>query len=880
MPPVIHSVRDSSAVGRFPSVTLPFVEDVEVEKEEPAENGVKKESACRRWLRKACPCCYKRPGDDDDAAETVVTGVDDPDKEEEGNGEKPTTEEGNLNELLLNVRLIDLMKSKTGANLVEHHTNLYQSDKFVIRRGQTFQMWITLSRPFDPHTDKLHLELKTGPHPAVSNKTHIIVPLVEDLEDGRWEAAVVERDDKRLKLSVNSPPTAIIGRYQLTVETSCANGKATSRHDPANDIYMLFNPWCEDDSVFLDSEKERQEFVLNDVGRIYYGTQLQIGERTWDYGQFNDGILAACLFMLDRSQTQNSGWGDPINVARIISAMVNAPDDFGVLEGNWSGDYSRGTSPTVWSGSVEILKKYYESRGTPVKFGQCWVFAGVFTTVLRCLGIPARTVTNFSSAHDTDVSLTTDIYLDEEMEPIEHLNADSIWNFHVWTDCWMSRPDLPPGYGGWQTVDATPQETSQGIFRCGPASLSAIRNGEVYLKHDCAFVFAEVNSDKIYWQKNKDGTFSQIYSEKNTVGLSISTKAVGSDERQDITHLYKHPEGKTKKTMTQPHERTQAASKAVRAYDQFILNLLKMFECFTLFNRLRGGTYCRGNRLQLRLQSSRLLVSDSGRRLFRSDHGGRRSQDGGGCRADHQAEERQLGAAHRHVAQPVSRHVLHRGPQGHCEKRQSRRADSAQRGERFDLGVEVRHIQEPADRSGCPDAHTYRQGYGNTASPGEAVQLPTQDPRPRYKAGWEGCGGAEDESGGFFHKPSTPGAESSGISPGRNRPPTWEKDSPWRYRRTCLRLLRGALRPHPSRTEEITGLSGLQAAHPGPRRERHRRRRQKQRGSVRDLSSSDSQSPAVLRADFYREPANSFLPFYLCTKPVFRSCDVFRRRPD
>ena len=38
---------------------------------------------------------------------------------------------------------------------------------------------------------------------------------------------------------------------------------------------------------------------------------------------------------------------------------------------------------------------------------------------------------------------------------------DSIWNFHVWNDVWMARKDLPEGFGGWQAIDATPQEASE-----------------------------------------------------------------------------------------------------------------------------------------------------------------------------------------------------------------------------------------------------------------------------------------------------------------------------------------------------------------------------------------------------------------------------------
>lgn len=73
--------------------------------------------------------------------------------------------------------------------------------------------------------------------------------------------------------------------------------------------------------------------------------------------------------------------------------QINSPNDNGVVVGNWSGDYSAGTSPTVWSGSVEILEEYHKNRGTPVKYGQCWVFAGIVTTgqpffpLISCVGV-------------------------------------------------------------------------------------------------------------------------------------------------------------------------------------------------------------------------------------------------------------------------------------------------------------------------------------------------------------------------------------------------------------------------------------------------------------------------------------------------------------
>ena len=91
---------------------------------------------------------------------------------------------------------------------------------------------------------------------------------------------------------------------------------------------------------------------------------------------------------------------DPVWLGRILSAAANSSDENGILMGNWSGNYEGGVSPVTWNGSVKIIQQFIET-GQPVKYGQCWVFSGLLTTLMRSIGVPCRSVTNFASAHDT-----------------------------------------------------------------------------------------------------------------------------------------------------------------------------------------------------------------------------------------------------------------------------------------------------------------------------------------------------------------------------------------------------------------------------------------------------------------------------------------------
>ena len=337
------------------------------------------------------------------------------------------------------------------------------------------------------------------------------------------------------------------GSYRVVSPSNCAVGRwnfqvATQGQKLDHEVIILFNPFCEQDQVYLENDKEREEYILSDSGLVFGASSWRLKAEGWGwvFGQFESKVIDCCIHLLEKSSLTATSKSSPVFVSRAMTAMVNSLDDDGVLVGNWSGDYSDGVDPSEWANSADILVQYLETK-KPVKYGQCWVFSGVLVAVLRTLGIPCRSVTNYRSAHDTENNMVIDIFHDKKGNKIE--SDDSVWNFHLWNEIWTKRSDLPKGFDGWQALDATPQEMSDGAFQAGPAPLKAIKEGRVYLPYDARFIFAEVNADRVYWRENDDGDFVIKKIDKKHVGRMVVTKAVGSNEPHYITDEYKHKEG-------------------------------------------------------------------------------------------------------------------------------------------------------------------------------------------------------------------------------------------------------------------------------------------------------------------------------------------------
>ncbi|KAK6185333.1 hypothetical protein SNE40_007590 [Patella caerulea] len=483
---------------------------------------------------------------------------------------------------VITVKNIDLNIEE---NVRQHHTDKFENTmekdcagktvepQLVIRRAAEFKITIEFDRPYNKKQDDLTFIFKTGEHPLPTTGTLVTFKLQEGADRSykpdSWGAHMVNLDGNFMTMAVYVPAKCVIGEWEFVVKRTLVkkDGKKMSfRYEYPDDIIILLNPWSPDDTVYYPTEKLLDEYILNDGGTLFYGSYKQISSRGWNFGHFADGILDASLHILRKAFgfKIDCNMGDPVQISRAVSRIVNNYDDNGVLEGKWSGEYDDGTRPTAWTGSIKIIEQYMETK-EPVKYGQCWVFSGVVTTICRALGLPCRSVTNYASAHDSDCSCTIDkVYIlddDDDLIKFDILCKDSVWNFHVWNEVYMQRPDLltsSTDYNGWQVIDATPQERSDGFFCLGPAPVAAIKKGAINIGQDTPFVFAEVNADTIDWLLDDVDEYYVLGVMKETIGQKISTKeptgkrfrgnlsnfgSGGDIDREDLTSLYKYEEG-------------------------------------------------------------------------------------------------------------------------------------------------------------------------------------------------------------------------------------------------------------------------------------------------------------------------------------------------
>ncbi|XP_052818766.1 hemocyte protein-glutamine gamma-glutamyltransferase-like isoform X2 [Mya arenaria] len=467
----------------------------------------------------------------------------------------------------------------------EHHRTkrfpLTKSGTLVVRRGQPLKMTLTFNRPYNSLTDELKFYFETGEHPLPGNDTMVCLSSYTSQGSSDWKSDFLpvigtkNQDCLQAHLWIFTPPDCIVSDWKFSLQSILRTETETAMvtYEHPEKIYILFNPWCKDDAVYLPAEPLLDEYVMNSSGLLFTGCRKRITYKPWIYGQFESGILEASLYIIKRGfnfRTTQS-MGDPVLVTRVLSNIVNADENGGVLKGLWStNDFQDGRSPTTWSGSVAILKQYLDNvisaKGgdpEPVKYGQCFVYAGLVTTICRALGIPCRCVTNYNSGRGTDGRLAIDFYYEmkedgtiDEIESEE--NDDLVWTFHVWNDVWMRRTDVSRPYNeaDWQALDATPQLTC--VHSCGPAPLPAIKNCQTEVPYDVTSLFAEVNADVIHWLKVDMGNWTVFNMEPSRVGNSISSKtpdgrppllsykynlAEISRVRQDVTSDYKYKKG-------------------------------------------------------------------------------------------------------------------------------------------------------------------------------------------------------------------------------------------------------------------------------------------------------------------------------------------------
>ncbi|CAM5153891.1 unnamed protein product, partial [Eretmochelys imbricata] len=116
----------------------------------------------RSFFSKFCRCCKCCAGPRDDTDWGPAPG--------EVPGSRPA--QPVVREGMLVVSGVDLMGQRSGATRRAHHTDEFEYDELIVRRGQPFDIRLQLQQPYDPELHRVCLELLVAAPPPTAPTPH------------------------------------------------------------------------------------------------------------------------------------------------------------------------------------------------------------------------------------------------------------------------------------------------------------------------------------------------------------------------------------------------------------------------------------------------------------------------------------------------------------------------------------------------------------------------------------------------------------------------------------------------------------------------------------------------------------------------------------
>ncbi|CAG9536078.1 unnamed protein product [Cercopithifilaria johnstoni] len=222
-------------------------------------------------------------------------------------------------------------------------------------------------------------------------------------------------------------------------------------------LCILFNPWHKNDETYYSNEIELDEYVLNELAMMRKWQQND----AWLLGQFSAICINTTLHLLELCMANNLLKMNELGSASTIVKAIAAAISKFILKIKWSdfdrSNYENEILPSAWTGSKEIMATY-QRMGNKIGYGQSWCYAGLLTSICRCIGIPSRMVTIYNFAPRIEDG--TLIKLDIIDGMLAEKSKDTIWHYHIWNELWLQSKMLKNG-SEWHICDATPTTKEQ-----------------------------------------------------------------------------------------------------------------------------------------------------------------------------------------------------------------------------------------------------------------------------------------------------------------------------------------------------------------------------------------------------------------------------------